>query len=178
MAGGVCCLGYAVQTWTMPHYVSPATAIIYIVVIQSMRHLWVWRRRMMTGISLVRAIPIIAIGMIALRVSAAAMQVQIEPKWPRGNLDRPRIISELKAIPGGDLVFVRYSPTHDVDWEWVYNDADIDRSEVVWARDMGVRANEELLRYYPKRQTWLLQADDNPPSLLPYSSVTAPEDNQ
>jgi hypothetical protein len=106
--------------------------------------------------------------MIALRVSAAAMQVQIEPKWPRGNLDRPRIISELTAIPGGDLVFVRYSPTHDVDWEWVYNDADIDRSEVVWARDMGARANEELLHYYPRRRAWLLQADEAPPTLIPY----------
>jgi len=168
LAGGVCFLGYSVQTWTMPHYVSPATAIIYIVIIQSMRHLWVWRRRVLTGVSLVRALPIIAIGMIVLRVGAAAMQVQIEPKWPRGNLDRPRIIRELNSIPGDDLVFVRYSPTHDVDWEWVYNDADIDHASVVWARDMGVHTNEELMHYYPRRHAWLLQADENVPIVTPY----------
>ena len=96
------------------------------------------------------------------------MQVQIEPKWPRGNLDRPRIIRELNSIPGDDLVFVRYSPTHDVDWEWVYNDADIDHASVVWARDMGVHTNEELMHYYPRRHAWLLQADENVPTATPY----------
>ena len=31
--------------------------------------------------------------------------------------------------------------------KWVYNRADIDRAEIVWARDMGSR-NRELLEYF------------------------------
>ena len=162
-------LAVSVETWALPHYFSPATAAVYIVVIQCMRHLWVWKRRRMTGAALVRVVPLVACVMVALRVAAAASDFQIEPKWPRGNLERAQIIKQLRAIPGNDLVFVRYSSHHKVDYEWVYNDADIDHSEIVWARDMGTR-NQELLDYFPKRHAWVVDlADyDATAKLLPY----------
>jgi hypothetical protein len=116
----------------------------------------------------VRAIPVIACAMIALRVSAVVAHAQIEPEWPRGNLERPQIIRELDRIPGDHLVLVRYGPRHDVDWEWVYNAADIDRARIVWARDMGEKDNRELVRYFHGRHVWLLQADESPPKLSPY----------
>jgi hypothetical protein len=34
---------------------------------------------------------------------------------------------------------------------------------------MGAAQNEELLRYYKDRRVWLLDADDPPPRLAPYS---------
>ena len=42
----------------------------------------------------------------------------------------------LSARAKQQLVIVRYSPFHSPDQEWVYNRADIDRSKVVWAREM------------------------------------------
>jgi hypothetical protein len=71
-------------------------------------------------------------------------------------------------------VLVRYKPDHDVlSEEWVYNEADIDHSKVIWARDMNPRANQELLRYYPSRKVWLIEADAAPPSLQSYTSHNA-----
>jgi hypothetical protein len=68
---------------------------------------------------------------------------------------------------------VRYHVDHDPFFELVYNDADIDNSKVVWARDMGPAQNEELLRYYNDRQAWLLDADEVPPRLRPYPCSTS-----
>jgi len=168
IAGAFFLLGLAVETWTMPHYVAPATGLIYLLVLQSMRHLRLWRRRgQQTGVALVRAIPAIACAMVLLRVGAAAAHTQIEPAWPRGNLDRVAIVRQLEATPGRHLVLVSYGPHHDVDWEWVYNAADIDGAKVVWARDMGTRDNQELLTYFHDRQVWRLNGDQSPPRLEP-----------
>src|SRR6476469_8931912 len=43
IAGAFFLLGLAVETWTMPHYVAPATGLIYMVLVQCMRHLRLWR---------------------------------------------------------------------------------------------------------------------------------------
>ncbi|HLK21292.1 MAG TPA: hypothetical protein VKT81_20215, partial [Bryobacteraceae bacterium] len=64
--------------------------------------------------------------------------------------------------------FVRYSPRHMFQDEWVYNAADIDGSRVVWARDLGAEENEKLLRYYPGRTALLLESDLQRPQLSPY----------
>ncbi len=166
MAGTFFLLGLAVETWTMPHYVAPATGLIYLLLLQCMRHLRLWRWcGQQAGVALVRAIPAIACAMVLLRVGAAAAHAQIEPTWPRGNLDRVAITRQLDAMPGRHLVIVSYGPHHDVDWEWVYNGADIDGAKVVWARDMGAPADQELLRYFHDRQVWRVNGDQSPPRL-------------
>lgn len=71
-------------------------------------------------------------------------------------------------MPGRQLVLVRYSPEHRLDNEWVWNHADIDASQTVWAQDMGAQ-NAELIRYYPDRKVWLLEADQQPVKVVPYS---------
>lgn len=80
---------------------------------------------------------------------------------------RIAIDSRLAAMPGKQLVFVRYWPRHLLR-EWVNNSADIDSSRVVFARDLGAEENQELLRYYPGRTAWLLEPDARPPRLTPY----------
>ncbi|HKE27972.1 MAG TPA: hypothetical protein VKB88_36715 [Bryobacteraceae bacterium] len=81
---------------------------------------------------------------------------------------RTAVEDALAKVPGKVLLFVRYAPAHIFQDEWVYNRADIDGSRIVWARDLGVQQNEELLRYYPDRSVWLLEPDARPPSLTPY----------
>jgi hypothetical protein len=170
IASAIFLLGLAVETWAMPHYAAPATCLFYLVLVQCMRHLRLWRRRgQRTGVALVRAIPMIACAMILLRVAAAATHTRIEPPWPRGNLDRAAVASDLECTPGRHLVIVTYAPLHDLNWEWVYNAADIDDAKIVWARDMGERDNLELLQYFRDRHAWRLNGDDSPPRLEPYS---------
>ena len=172
IAGGVFVLGLAVETWTAPHYFAPATCILYLVLLQCLRHLRFWRPRAKpVGAALVRAVPLICLAMVVLRVAAVLTHVKIEPPWPRGNQARAQIEQRLEKSPGRHLVLVRYSVNHNPDNEWVYNAADIDHAKVVWARDMGERDNQELLNYYRDRDVWLLTADESPPTL----SSIAPE---
>ncbi len=74
----------------------------------------------------------------------------------------------LAEVPGKQLVIVRYSPRHIFQEEWVNNAADIDGASFVWARDLGHEQNKELLNYYPDRNVWLLEPDEQPPSITPY----------
>jgi hypothetical protein len=168
---------FAVQTWTFPHYFSPATGALYILIVQGLRHLRQWRRRRVdaTGLAVVRAVPLLACAMIVVRVTAVLAHTPIEPNWPRGNLQRASLLRKLRQFPGRQLVLVRYRPEHDVDREWVWNEASIDSSQVVWARDMGTPQNRELLRYFTDRHVWQINGDDSPPRLESYSTAEAPK---
>jgi hypothetical protein len=96
--------------------------------------------------------------------------------YSRSFLDRPvhdrraAIQQQLAQSPGGQLVFVRYWPQHIFQNEWVYNDADLDHSRVVWARDLGDSEDQKLLHYYPARTAWLLEPDAVPPTLTRYQA--------
>ena len=163
--------GFAVQTWTLPHYFSPATGALYILLTQGLRHL---HTRGTVGRQTVRAIPILACFMIVIRVAGAATHTPIEAAWPRGNLERAAVLRELRAMPGQQLVLVRYGPNHDLHREWVWNRASIDSAKVIWARDMGDANNQELLKYFKTRRAWQLDADDPSPKLKPYAAAPAP----
>jgi hypothetical protein len=69
---------------------------------------------------------------------------------------RDSVLRKLKESPGKQLVFVEYGSGHDVNYEWVYNRADIDGSRIVWARGMGADKDQELFSYYPDRKVWRL----------------------
>jgi hypothetical protein len=170
-ACGAMILGFSVQTWTLAHYFSPATGALYILIVQGLRHIAQWRRRSggMMGRAVTRAVPLLACAMILLRLVAVVTHTRIEPDWPRGNLERARILDQLRQFPGGQLAIVRYGEHHNVDWEWVWNQASIDDAKVVWARDMGASENQQLLDYFQGRTVWQLNADDAQPSIKPYS---------
>jgi hypothetical protein len=169
VAGLIFCSGLLIETWTFPHYVAPATGLVYLVLMQCLRRLrlWQWREES-TGLLLTRALPVVCMAMIVLRMAGVAVHAPLEPRWPRGNPDQPKVIAQLRQIPGGHLVIVRYGPDHIVDRDWIYNEPDIDRADVVWARDMGDERNQELLRYFNRRHAWLMEGDDVPPKLVPY----------
>src|SRR5262249_48590625 len=48
---------------------------------------------------------------------------------------RSQLIDYLTDMGGQHVVFVSYSLDHDFNYEYVYNAADIDSSNIVWARD-------------------------------------------
>lgn len=168
-AGVVFCLGWLVETWTFPHYVAPATGLVYLILVQCMRRLRFFQRDgRPIGQVLVRSVPMICISMIVLRLAGIAAHAPLEPHWPVGNLDRVGVVRQLSKIPGDHLVIVRYGADHNVDRDWIYNAPNIDGSRIVWARDMGTEQNRELLSYFSGRRTWLMMGDDSPPHIEPY----------
>ncbi len=76
---------------------------------------------------------------------------------------RQEYIKALQARPGLHLILVRYGRHGH---EWIANDADIDKSKVVWgARRWGDLEDQKLLAYFRNREVWLLEPDAAPPRL-------------
>jgi hypothetical protein len=86
-----------------------------------------------------------------------------------GNPNKPRVLAMLEKSGGRHLVIVKPKIDPANIFQWIYNDADIDASPVVWARGMGSQGNRRLLDYFRDRQIWLLDPNTNPPVLARYS---------
>ena len=86
-----------------------------------------------------------------------------------GDFDRANLVAALSRTPDRYLVIVRYRPGHDIDREWVYNDADIDGAKIVWARDMGAET-DALVQYFRDRKAVVAEPDVNPSVTFPYET--------
>jgi hypothetical protein len=160
MIGGIFVAGLAIEVWFLPHYFAPASALLYLVLLQCMRHLrWCeWRGRPV-GLAFVRAVAMVYVATAILRIGLAVAHVHPEKEWQHGDMERAAIVKELDGAPGQSVVLVKYAPDFDPDREWVYNGADIDGQKIVWARDMGAEKNQELLDYYRGRKFWMVEVD-------------------
>ncbi len=176
ITGGIFGVGLFSETWLIPHYVAPFAAGVYAILLQCMRHLRASRPRgRSAGLFLVRAIPALCVVLAMLRLGAQPLKIELPSAMmstaygtaPLG-LPRAHVLAELGERPGGQLAIVRYTPSHDIFDDWVYNAADIDKSKVVWAREMDQASNLKLLRYFRDREVWLIEPDFNPPRISPY----------
>ena len=77
--------------------------------------------------------------MLVFRLISVPLHFRTELPWPAGNLERANIQHTLENSEGQQLVFVRYSANHVVDFEWVYNHADIDGIKVSLGAGYGGR---------------------------------------
>ena len=85
---------------------------------------------------------------------------------------RMPVLRRLSEAAGRQLVVVHFAPLHPLR-EWIGNEANIDRSRIVWALDLGREENTKLRQYYPDRAVWLLEPDRQRPEsrLAPYSDA-------
>jgi hypothetical protein len=173
---GVCALGMSFEIYFEPHYAAPLTGLTLFLVLKAIRLMRSWRPNgRSSGLFLARAIPAICIIMFLARARAAANHQPLPeanaPAWSQQSppsFGRGRFEAQLRQLPGKQLVIIRYGPKHNPFEEWVYNDAEIDNSKVVWAREILPNNNEALLRYFKDRQVWLLEPDTQHPELRLY----------
>lgn len=184
VVGGVFALGLSVNAWLFPHYLAPIAGGVYVILLQAMRHLRVWRPQDQPfGLALVRVIPMVCLLLAGIRLCADPLGLTTN-RWPSMwygtaplGLPRARVAAELERYPGRQLAIVRYSANHSVFDDWVYNAADIERSKVIWSREMGGQNDLDLLRHFHDRNIWLVEPDAVPPRISPYTAMAvAPPD--
>jgi len=154
--------------WSNAHYIAPVACTIFALIVQSLRHL---RTIRFGGMRLGRALSWAVVALLAMDTASAVIHRSCDPlAWTCQGLPRRAAIEKtLAGTPGKHLVMVRYEKFHNVDIEWVYNRVDIDRSKVVWARELGVEQNAKLFAYFKDRHVWLVDPDLDDAELLPYA---------
>jgi hypothetical protein len=159
-------VGLLTATYTWAHYSAPAACLLLLLFLQALRRLGTWRsdgRR--GGRNIAKAAVVLATAFFALTTC------RMVGSWTESGFAyrRARILADLRSSDERDLVVVRYSANHNYHQEWVYNDADIDSSPVVWAREMDQEQMTQLIDYYGDRRVWLLEADKENPRPVPYA---------
>jgi len=153
------------------HYVAPVAGLLYVRFLQTVSRLRGWRP---AGKPLGVALAVFFVGLFGFQfaVSLTLLSRGGMAAWPFA-VARNSIAQELAHKPGRQLVLVRYAPGHSALEEWVWNRADIDASQTVWARAIDAANDREVIQYYrdrqPDRQIWMLDVDQTPPRLAAYS---------
>jgi len=149
----------------LPHYAGPITGLIFYLIIQGCRYLALWRPECRpVGRALVQSLAVVILLVWGMSLLFAVANDRTD-KWFHG---RARLAAQLEQTPGKHLVLVRYDPDHNEHQEWVYNGADLEGGQVIWARELGDARDRELIRHYADRKVGLLEADQSPPRLRPY----------
>lgn len=132
-----------------PHYLAPAIAPLYLLFGAAARGVATRFAR--------RPLALLGIGGVILVLMVLRVDRQVEEladsrhSWSG---QREQLASELQLEPGRDLVFVHYPENYGQRIEWVYNRADIDEADVVWARPINPDADLGLIEYFAGHRVW------------------------
>jgi hypothetical protein len=177
VCGGLTVLASLVETGSSPHYSAAATGCFLAVVAEGSRRLHRVRHHgHPIGLQLVLAAPLIMLAILAVRIGLERFHLPFSQagnseSWccaQPGNQNKDRILAMLRKTGGKHLVIVE--PKNDPDnlLQWIYNQADIDASPVVWARDLGAEKDRALVEYFRGRSVWLVDPNVQPARITPY----------
>lgn len=142
-----------------PHYMAAICCLFAFVIVRGFMVLWRWSPG---GSQAGRWITVLLLlgGLLKQPMavfpfdSISGVAAKRVPLQSRGAIEE-----KLEEMGGKHVVFVRYGPHHSVHDEWVNNAANVDRSQVVWCRWMGLSEDEEVMRYYKDRRFWVVDVD-------------------
>ena len=165
---------FLTSIWSFPHYAAPLTCVIFLLLVQAIRHL---RTIRLGGRPLGLALSWAIIYLLAADVGfSVPRHICDQLDWTcKGDPSRAAIGKKLSDTPGKHLIMVRYQEDHNLHDEWVYNGAEIDTAKVLWARELDPTQNAKLFAYFKDRQIWLVEPDTDNTELIPYQAPrTAP----
>ena len=144
-----------------PHYTAPVAGAVLALFVQGFRGLRRAARARPLPRAAVALLPLLALGAWSARVSPGL--------WANPHvLEREALLNRLEGTARDHLVIVRYGPDHASQYEWVWNEADIDAARVVWARELGGGQTRALRAYFASRRVWLFEPDAVPPRFGDY----------
>jgi hypothetical protein len=177
---GVSFVGLLLPIYFLEHYAGPIACLISAIILYAMRTLSLNKRNRgsarnsfcIRSTVLMSVIAFIILCSVLIRVGRLGFRLQgLESRM--SILSRGEIANTISVQPGKHLVLVQYAPNHNYLDEWVYNEADINDSKIVWAHEMGPDDDNELLSYFKDRKVWLVDADEFPVQLRQYSTKLA-----
>lgn len=137
------------------HYPAPLAAALILLATLALRALAAsrWRGH--------RVGPVAVLAIFAIQIASFAHQIPAHrpdaTDWAR---QRSELHSQLLASPGSDLILVDY-PNGRPD-SWVWNDANINASDVVWAESLDETRDRALIDRFTARRIWRLSAHFGP----------------
>jgi hypothetical protein len=147
-------------TWLGPHYAAPAAPLLIVLLTAGLRYAWRWR---------VATAVFAVVWLASAVVSVGIMRIGYDRgQWSDG-VRRAAIVEQLQRSGGKHLVIVHYVPSSFLHFEWVENDADIEGSPVVWARELT--DERPLFDHFRTRHIWRLDTSLSPPRLTPLSRL-------
>jgi hypothetical protein len=166
-------LSVAITSYHHPHYTSPAFPLLILIVVQG------WR---LVVVRLARRLSAAAVGkrrrrdllMAGVLVAAVAARLAIADPVLRvgasrsANRAKASVESRLEELGGKHLVFVHHGRFADIHDEWVWNGADIDSKQIVFARAMTPRRDAELVDYYRDRRVWRVEIAADQPGVIDF----------
>jgi hypothetical protein len=158
-------VGIMLETYAYLHYWAPVVALNYYFGVQAMR---LWRRNSQrVGRMVLPAMMCLATILLIVRVSQRSMAEasSLSPAVQRANL-----LARLESLAGKHLVLVSYGAEYSIHREWVYNGANIDAEKVVFAHQMGLNRDCELVNYFKDRSIWslLVEREERPVEFEPF----------
>ncbi|KAF0245724.1 MAG: hypothetical protein FD180_1331 [Planctomycetota bacterium] len=146
--------------WTQPHYVAPAAGAFFLFATACARRLACCLKNRRAALWMA------ATGLLSspvlLMFGGLILPSRSRPAWAD---ERVRIIQELEARPGNHLVFVKYGPLHNINFEWVYNSADLTSQRIIWARTRDEEKDARLVQAFPGREVWEIEPDRGVPQM-------------
>ncbi len=148
------------------HYAAPIVGVTFLLLAASLRRL----RLMRTGsvplprlkcrylLLLLLCLWIVGEGPRIARASYYALRGDARQL---SDFTRTDVIQEVSKEDGPHLIIVQYAPDYSLHHEWVYNGADINGQNIVWAHDLGEEQNQKLPGSFPNRKAWLLKVTNS-----------------
>lgn len=155
-------IALALCIYSMPHYASPATIVVYVLATEGLRYLWQQRndgeRAFVIAVCLT-----VGVASLTRQTGSAAMN----SKFALPNA-RKLVAQQLQDKPGKQLVLVSYDlDQHYPGNELVHNGADFSTEKILWARSKGHENDLDLCHDYSDRTFWSVRIDDKNVSLTP-----------
>jgi len=158
-------IAVSLENWIQVHYLAPGFCLFVLLLLEGVRRIKVFHvGRYAAGARIVRALPIVCILLLGLRIFAFSESEVVATHWPENwayssqrLYNRERIEDTLDGMAGQHLVLVRYRyPFHNYHRELVYNGADLLGTKVLWARSMDAKQNCAFVQAYWGRRLWIL----------------------
>lgn len=170
----MCCMSMAAY-WDNMHYAAPLVPLFFFLAAEGMRFFYEYAAAANKRAIAIAALIILAAG------SAIYQQVSIASLRRGDSSDRDPIALDLNRAENSEssvaskaasfkhrfeqmvdgspdryLAFVSYDDGYDLHDDMVFNRADLEAANVIWANDLGSERNDGLISHYPGRRSLLV----------------------